>query len=280
MCSFSNQEGSNDYPFRININHAFGRRFSNTYTDCLPSCACRRLHHFSVYWLRPVLVPLVVAFFVVSGITPVLSVLEKRLGVTRIVAAGLTFLFGVVVLILFGCSIWVSMIDLSTNAQAYRNRVRHLVNRVESYLPARLSFSDSIKPPARTSPTSVSSENTSAIRPDSDATSTSQSTENTDGDPQSDAVQSQMQNEEDKISKSQSSLLMADDDIDGNKFAVADSKPSDKASQFVDQMVRDGITTLSQVFISLVSTSIVVDLCLLFVDRDTVHQPFANTQRG
>lgn len=38
---------------------------------------------FSVYWLRPVLVPLVVAFFVVSGVSPVLSVLEKRLGVTR-----------------------------------------------------------------------------------------------------------------------------------------------------------------------------------------------------
>ncbi len=53
---------------------------------------------FSVYWLRPVLVPLVVAFFVVSGISPVLSVLEKRLGVTRIVAAGLTFLAGVVTL--------------------------------------------------------------------------------------------------------------------------------------------------------------------------------------
>ena len=62
---------------------------------------------FSVYWLRPVLVPLVVAFFVVSGISPVLSVLEKRLGVTRIVAAGLTFLFGVIVLVSFGCSIWV-----------------------------------------------------------------------------------------------------------------------------------------------------------------------------
>ena len=262
---------TNDDPFRIyrTIMRSEDDSQTRIQTACLLVLVAVCIT-FSVYWLRPVLVPLVVAFFVVSGITPVLSVLEKRLGVTRIVAAGLTFLFGVVVLILFGCSIWVSMIDLSTNAQAYRNRVRHLVNRVESYLPARLSFSDSIKPPARTSPTSVSSEDASTIRPDSDASSTSQSTENstenTDGDPQSDAVRSQMQNEEDKISKSQSSsLLMADDDIDGNEFAVADSKPSDKASQFVDQMVRDGITTLSQVFISLVSTSIVVLIYVFFL---------------
>jgi len=169
---------------------------------------------FSVYWLRPVLVPLVVAFFVVSGITPVLSALEKRLGVTRIVAAALTFLTGVIVLILFGCSIWVSMIDLSTNAQAYRQRVRHLVDRIESQLPSRLSFTNSIHatpPPAQTESA------------DADAAHSVSAT------------------------------------------AISPSQGSDNASQFVDQMVRDGISVLTQAFLSLVSTSAVVLIYVFFL---------------
>ena len=56
---------------------------------------------FSIYWLRPVLVPLVVALFVVAGISPVLSTLEHGLGVNRLVAAILTFLAGVVALLLW-----------------------------------------------------------------------------------------------------------------------------------------------------------------------------------
>ena len=90
---------------------------------------------YLIYWLRPVLVPLVVAIFVVSGLSPVLKALEKKLGVTRIVAAGLTFLAGVVMLVVFGCSLWISVIDLSSNSEAYRGRVRELVNKVESRLP-------------------------------------------------------------------------------------------------------------------------------------------------
>ena len=68
---------------------------------------------YTVYWLRPVLVPLVVAIFVVSGVSPILVTLEKRLGVTRIIAAALTFLAGVVMLGLFGFTIWASIVDLS-----------------------------------------------------------------------------------------------------------------------------------------------------------------------
>ena len=171
---------------------------------------------FSVYWLRPVLVPLVVAFFVVSGISPVLSALEKRLGVTRIVAAGLTFLTGVIVLIIFGCSIWVSKIDLSTNAQAYRQRVRDIVNRIESKLPDRLSFTNSKKIPG---PIAVQTGNTDAVASTPSPTS-----------------------------------------------AIASNpKTSDGASQFVDQMVRDGIALLTQALLSLVSTSVIVLIYVFFL---------------
>ncbi len=86
---------------------------------------------YSIYWLRPVLVPLVVALFVVSGVSPILTSLERRLGVNRIVAAGLTFLAGLAVLLIFGVSIWVSIGDLQQNSSAYRSRVQEIVNQVE-----------------------------------------------------------------------------------------------------------------------------------------------------
>lgn len=148
---------------------------------------------YMVYWLRPVLVPLVVAFFVVSGVSPVLTTLENRLGVNRLVAAGLTFLTGVAVLVVFGCSIWVSMVDLSTNAPAYRKRVREIVDRVESQFPSRLLDSE----------------------------------------------------EEDAPKPTRTSI--------------------DEASKFVDQMVRDGISVITQTLVSLVSTSVVVLIYVFFL---------------
>jgi AI-2 transport protein TqsA len=99
-----------------------------------------------------VLVPFVVAIFVVSGISPVLDTLELRLGVSRIVAAGITFLSGVFILLTFGISIWLSVLELSKHAGAYRARVRELVLEVEEKVPLRLSapLSNQTSAPERT----------------------------------------------------------------------------------------------------------------------------------
>src|SRR6056297_328267 len=86
---------------------------------------------FSIYWLRPVLVPLVVALFVVSGVSPILNTLERRLGVNRIIAAGLTFLSGVGLLLVFGFSVWLSLVDLNKNSSVYRGRVEAIVDWAE-----------------------------------------------------------------------------------------------------------------------------------------------------
>ena len=222
---------------------------------------------FSVYWLRPVLVPLVVAFFVVSGISPVLSVLEKRLGVTRIVAAGLTFLAGVVVLIIFGCSIWVSMIDLSTNAQAYRNRVSTIVNRVESFLPQRLSFRDSITPVQSGAPKTTESSRQSVTTPADDASS-SQTPRSGTGDSETPSGTGEVANEKTKFEKAAVSTTNRTEINSGSVETPKgkNAKPrSEKASKFVDQMVTYGITTLSQAFVSLVSTSVVVLIYVFFL---------------
>jgi AI-2 transport protein TqsA len=95
---------------------------------------------YMVYWLRPVLVPLVVAWFVVSGLKPILIVLERSLHVNRVVAAGITFLAGVGVLVLFGLALWASVVDLSQNADDYQHRVEEIVQWGERALPDSLAF--------------------------------------------------------------------------------------------------------------------------------------------
>ncbi|QDU41101.1 AI-2 transport protein TqsA [Maioricimonas rarisocia] len=91
---------------------------------------------YSIYWLRPVLLPFVVAIFVVSGVTPILQSLEQRLGVSRLIAAGITFLAGLVLLAALGGALWASVLDLADNAPAYKQRIGEIVRRVESFLPS------------------------------------------------------------------------------------------------------------------------------------------------
>ena len=150
---------------------------------------------FSIYWLRPVLVPLVVALFVVTGISPVLKTLEHGLGVNRLVAAVLTFLAGVVALVIFGISIWVSMVDLSSNSDAYRQRVRDIVDRLERNAVMILPFAQA----------------------------------------------------------------------DQTSSAPATANRTDDPSDFVDTFVRDGISIVSQAFLSLVTTSVVVLIYVFFL---------------
>ena len=90
---------------------------------------------FSVYWLRPVLVPFIVACFIVSGVAPILSMVERRLGVSRLMAAAITFLCCLAVLGVFGMTLFVSIMDLSNNAPAYQERVYRLTAMVQDVLP-------------------------------------------------------------------------------------------------------------------------------------------------
>lgn len=90
---------------------------------------------YVVYWLRPVLIPFVLAIFVVSGVTPILQMLERGLGVSRLVATAITFVTGVVILVSVGSAIWFSVLQLAGYAPAYRQRIRELAVRVEDWVP-------------------------------------------------------------------------------------------------------------------------------------------------
>ena len=77
---------------------------------------------YMIYWLRPVLVPFVVALFVVSGVTPLLETLEQRLGVNRLIAAAITFLFGLAIMLALGLCLWLSVVQMAEKGGAYRQR--------------------------------------------------------------------------------------------------------------------------------------------------------------
>lgn len=191
---------------------------------------------FSIYWLRPVLVPLVVALFVVSGVSPILRMLEKRLGVSRVIAAVLTFLAGVVMLIVFGISIWVSMLDLKKNAPAYGDRVVEIVDWGEVRIRV---LADRIE------------QLTSAFLPKIDESEGDEETER-DNTAESDAASIEVGHAKDVV-----------------ESGVVHSNPSasqqSEASDFVEAIVRDGIGVISQTLFNLVSTSIVVLIYVFFL---------------
>ena len=173
---------------------------------------------FSIYWLRPVLVPLVVALIVVSGVSPILKTLERRLGVSRIIAAGLTFLAGVGLLIVFGISNWTSVVDLNQNAPEYRNRVAEIVNWVELRIDSVGEYFE---------------EQTSGYLP-----------------------QAAIEDEPAEVPK-----------------AVTIDKPGSDPSEFVDAFLREGISIVSQEFIGLVSTIVVVLIYVFFLLIGTPATP-------
>lgn len=93
------------------------------------------LASLSAYWLRPVLVPFVVAVFTVSGVAPILEFLQKSVASSRLMAAAIAFLAGVLVLSLLMAALWASVVDLARNAPAYQARVEKLIVKVREYLP-------------------------------------------------------------------------------------------------------------------------------------------------
>ncbi|MEM8734044.1 MAG: AI-2E family transporter [Planctomycetota bacterium] len=113
-------------------------------TYCLAVIAVAVLTYM-VYWLRPVLVPFVVALFVVSGITPILETVERILGVNRLIASVIAFVAGLCILFLLSVCLWGSVQQLASQGNAYRARVNELLTSAQKWLPASLLPQSAIK---------------------------------------------------------------------------------------------------------------------------------------
>lgn len=95
----------------------------------------------TIKWLGPVLVPFVLAVFFVCGIAPIIDFFQNRLRVSRLIAAAITFLLGLALLLLFWLLIWISVASLIDQAPRYRTRLKELVERGSQMVPMdRLGF--------------------------------------------------------------------------------------------------------------------------------------------
>ncbi len=113
------------------------QRILKLQTVCLMILSLAAVIHLLVN-LRSVLVPFVVAVFIVSGVAPILERLQRRLHVSRIVAAAIAFTVGASLSVLFGISVWLSAMELQGRSDEYLQGVRSLTKRIEPWIPAVL----------------------------------------------------------------------------------------------------------------------------------------------
>ncbi len=221
-----------------------------------------------IYWLRPVLVPLVVALFVVSGVTPLLEFLEERLRVTRPVAAGLTFLSGLIMVAMLGLFLWLSVLEMAETGPAYRQQVSALVATSQKWMD--WSITDLFSDPGR--------RKEADSEPEGDA-----------GD--WDAVEaeslapSELANrldiedlEEDQAAESIIAKLIETKQgpASSESLTIAGGLADDKSAELrrtVDRLVRDGLTTLSRELFGLLTTTVVVMIFVFFLILGSAKLP-------
>ena len=262
----------------------------------------------AVYWLRPVLVPLVVAIFVVSGINPLLTYLEHRLHVSRIFAAGLAFLLGTAFLGAFLVAIAGSARDLNNNKDRYQQRVKQITSNLEGWIPNRLSSSVSwLNPEFWESDKDKREEKENESAPQSAkpiVASATKPAEQTDEKPEADQTPNVTPDSQASSDDTEAAEGPTDDPAADPETAAADpaAEPSRIENELIgtmqgnqrnglqtaaarqqdvlDELVSQGITVVSQGFMSLISTSMIVLIYVFFLllgkpsyaDTETVRE--------
>ncbi|MFT5300204.1 MAG: AI-2 transport protein TqsA [Mariniblastus sp.] len=112
-----------------------------TQTACLVILATLAVGS-SLFYLKPVLLPFVIALFVVVGCRPVLGFFDTKLKLNRYVSFAVAFAIGTATLIGFGLVIWLSINDLTRNSGAYEARL----NTIAQWVGDRMLAQDNKKP--------------------------------------------------------------------------------------------------------------------------------------
>ncbi len=91
----------------------------------------------ALYLLRPVLIPFVLAIFLVYCLSPVIDLQVSRIGIRRPLAVVSTIVLGCVLLSLMWLLVWTSISQMTANAEVYNTRFTELitnsVNRLEKF---------------------------------------------------------------------------------------------------------------------------------------------------
>ena len=90
---------------------------------------------FSLAFLKTVLLPFIIAIFIVIGCRPILEFVQRRLKLHRTLAFAVTFLTGMILFFGFAFLVWISINDLSRNADAYEKRLDYIAAWVIERVP-------------------------------------------------------------------------------------------------------------------------------------------------
>lgn len=90
------------------------------------------------YWLRPVLLPFVLAIFISSGLLPILHSIERRFRTPRLVALAIAALLGLFIVFLLWTVMAVSVSQLARNTSKYEARFQELAAIVSEWGPHTL----------------------------------------------------------------------------------------------------------------------------------------------
>jgi AI-2 transport protein TqsA len=82
----------------------------------------------ALWWLRPVMIPFVLASFFAFALTPLIDFQRRYLWVPRPLAILITMIFGFVVLSLLGGLITISVRQLSANADVYQQKINQMLD--------------------------------------------------------------------------------------------------------------------------------------------------------
>lgn len=81
--------------------------------------------------LKPVLLPFVLALFIVMGLNPLLAGIQTRFSTTRLVALAIAAIIGFVLVFVLWSIIWLSMLQLQENSAQYATRFKQLADYVQ-----------------------------------------------------------------------------------------------------------------------------------------------------
>jgi AI-2 transport protein TqsA len=88
----------------------------------------------ALYWLRPVLLPFILALFFVFGLVPVLDYIQRRMKAPRMVAVGVAFMLGLSLISVLVLLIWLSVDSLVRNAEDYRQQFEQWEAHIRPWL--------------------------------------------------------------------------------------------------------------------------------------------------
>jgi len=90
---------------------------------------------FSLAWLRPMMVPFVLAIFVVLMLTPVIDFQRRFLRFPYPLAVLITFLLGVIIVFVFYLLISSSIVQIAPYVDSYESRIKDVLGKLMTTLP-------------------------------------------------------------------------------------------------------------------------------------------------